>query len=272
MRSWLSLPYPNSEDDFVARRKQIRQKRRLKFFQHMWQIVFISSATTGLVWLASLPDLKLDNSSQIDIEGNKLLTRETLQDMVPVSYPQHIFWVKPHEIAEQLEKTAPVKSVEVQRTLFPSKLTVIVEEREPVARALQFNEEGLLDENGAWMPLHSYPSSIDQPQLTILGFDQQVAEVWAEAYDHISNSPVKITQVDWRDKSNLILITELGTVHCGIYKPNKLARQLKTLDRLRKLDRVLDPESFLYLDLSDPNSPVLEMLDSAKVDLSAIEL
>jgi cell division protein FtsQ len=272
MRSWLSLPYPNSESDFVARRRQIRQKRRMKFFQHMWQILFISSATTSLVWLASLPDLKLDNPSQIDIEGNELLTRETLQNMVPVTYPQHIFWVKPDHIADQLQEIAPVKSVEVQRTLFPSKLTVIVKEREPVARALRANEEGLLDENGAWLPLHSYPASIDQPQLTILGFDDQVAQVWAGAYNHISNSPVKITQVDWRDKSNLILTTELGKVHCGIYKPATLARQLKTLDRLRKIDRVLDPKSFLYLDLSNPSTPVLEMLNSAKVDLSAVEL
>jgi cell division protein FtsQ len=244
----------------------------MKFIQHMWQILFISGATTGLVWLASLPDLKLDNPSQIDIEGNKLLTRETLQDMVPVSYPQHIFWVKPQDIADKLQKTAPVKSVEVQRTLFPSKLTVIVKEREPVATALRSNEEGLLDESGAWMPLRSYPSSINKPSLSILGFDDQVAQVWAEAYEHISNSPVKITQVDWRDKSNLILTTELGLVHCGMYKSNTLARQLKTLDRLRELDRIIDHQSFLYLDLSDPSTPVLEMLDSAKVDLSGIEL
>ncbi len=271
------LRSPLSNDDFVnelefsERRRQIRQKRRVKFVQTMWQIAFISGVTGGMLWIATLPDWLLRSSNQIDIEGNRLLSQEALQKLVPLSYPQSIFQVQPQVIAAKLEATAPVHNVVVTRTLFPSKLTVQVQERSPVANALRGGQAGLLDADGSWMPLQSYPPKLRKPELTILGFSDRYVKQWASLYRQVSQSQVKISQIDWRDENNLVLTTELGQVHCGIYNSAEFAKQLSMLDQLRTLPQRLNPQTFAYIDLANPKSPILEMLAPSKISLPAVK-
>ena len=259
---------PVAVEDFTERRKQIRQKRRIKFFQHLWQFLFISGATGSMLWVATLPDWILRGPSQVDIEGNRLLTQEAIQKLVPVSYPQSIFQVQPSAIAAKLESTAPVRSVVVTRTLFPARLTIQVQERNPVARAELDGQIGLIDADGAWMPLKSYPANVKKPYLTVLGLNKRVLQVWPNAYRRLSQSHVKILQLDWQDETNLILKTELGIVHCGLYSDPDFAKQLEILERLRSLPQKLKSQPFAYIDLTNSSSPILEMKTPAKLNSS----
>lgn len=207
--------------------------------------------------------------NQIDLEGNRLLSQETLKKLIPVSYPQSIFQVQPQEIAAKLEATAPVHSVIVTRTLFPSRLTVQVQEREPVASIERNGQTWLIDAGGVWMPLQSYPASMPKPRLTVLGMNDRIKQAWPSLYRQISQSPVKISQIDWRDEVNLVLISELGVVYCGAYNYPEFAKQLETLDRLRSLPQRLSPKSFTHIDLTDPKSPTLEMQSPSRLKVPA---
>ena len=90
------------EADYVARRQQMRKQRRLRIFQRIWQLTFITGLTGGLVWVAMLPDWQLRSANQIDIEGNNLLSKEIIKKALPIKYPQSIFQIQPQAIATQL--------------------------------------------------------------------------------------------------------------------------------------------------------------------------
>jgi cell division protein FtsQ len=162
-------------------------------------------------------------------------------------------------IATQLEANAPVSKVLVSRTIFPSKLTVQVQERLPIAKSTRKGQKGFLDTEGIWVSAKAYPSNINKPNLVVLEPNDKVIGQWSTLYRQISQSQVKISQVDARDESNLILTTELGLVYCGTYKPSLFTTQLETLDRLRALPERLKSKSFSHIDISQPSNPILEM-------------
>ncbi|MCA6585067.1 MAG: cell division protein FtsQ/DivIB [Pseudanabaena sp.] len=255
----LEFPISSGEADYVARRKQLRKQRRLRIFQRVWQLVFITGLTGGMLWVAVLPEWQLRSSNQVEIEGNKLLSKETIKKSLSIQYPQSIFQIQPQVIAAQLETSAPVSKVSVSRTIFPSKLTIQVQERLPIANSTRNNQQGFLDAEGVWMPAKVYPSNITKPNLTVLESTNRRFEQWSTLYRQVSQSQVKISHVDIRDESNLILNTELGLVYFGTYKPSLFSTQLDTLDRLRILPEQLKSKSFNYIDLSQPGNPILEM-------------
>jgi cell division protein FtsQ len=266
------LPISNGEADYVARRKQMRKQRRLRIFQRIWQLTFITGLTGGLLWIAMLPEWQLRSGNQIEIEGNKLLSKEAIRKTLAIKYPQSIFQIQPQQIATQLEASAPVSKVLVSRTIFPSKLTIQVQERLPVANSTRKGQSGFLDVEGVWMPAQAYPSNITKPNLIVLEPNNREISQWSNLYRQVSQSQVKIFQIDARDDSNLILTTEIGLVHFGIYKPPIFVTQLEALDRLRILPDKLKSKDFNHIDISQPSDPILEMNTSSKDKSSETKL
>jgi cell division protein FtsQ len=260
----LEFPISTGEADYVARRKQLRKQRRLRIFQRIWQLTFITGITGAMLWVAMLPEWQLRSANQIDIEGNNLLSKETIKKALPIKYPQSIFQIQPQAIATQLELSAPVSKVLVSRTIFPSKLTIQVQERLPIANSTRNGQQGFLDAEGIWMSVKAYPTNIPKPNLVVLEPTNRAIAQWSTLYRQVSQSQVKISQVDARDESNLILTTELGLVYFGTYKPSLFSTQLETLDRLRTLPEKLKSKSFKYIDISQPTDPILEMNMSPK--------
>ncbi|MEE3719509.1 FtsQ-type POTRA domain-containing protein [Tumidithrix elongata RA019] len=256
----ISIPaIARHHSDFAERRKSLRKDRRIKLIQRLWQLTFITGVTGGLLWLATLPEWQLRNANQIDIEGNHLLSKETIKRQLQISYPQSIFQVQPETIAAQLENSAPVQNVVVTRTVFPSRLTIKVQERSPVAIATRNGKTGFLDEGGKWMPLQVYPSSVTKPELTILeASDRPISQAqWSVLYRQVSQSPVKISQIDGRDESNLILTTEFAVAHLGPYQSKLFAEQLAYLDKMRNLPKKQPLKEPAYVDLRDLGNVVL---------------
>ncbi len=107
--------------------------------------------------------------------------------------------------------------------------------------------------------MNEYPLKIEKPNLIVLEPKNETISQWSILYCQISQSQVKILQVDARDDSNLILNTEIGFVNIGTYNPSLFFEQLVMLDRLRNLPKILDSKSIQYLDISDPTNPILEM-------------
>lgn len=153
----------------------------------------------------------------------------------------------------------------------------------------------LLDSQGVIMPLKSYPTlqnSGQLPQLTLLGVlepgpdspskdrppvqrglvrtattklegssvivNNQKKSQWPQLYEALRQSSVKVFEIDWQDKTNLILKTELGIVHLGPYS-SKFADQLATLGQMRSLPKYLKGKRVAYIDLKNLKNPLLQM-------------
>lgn len=261
-----------SQAQISNRRQQLRRARRIKFFQDLWRSLMVGGMASGLIWAITLPDWVIRQPEQIGIEGNEFLSTQAIRSLLPLSYPQSLLRVEPQAIAEVLEDAAPIARATVTRQLIPPGLTIQVQERQPVAIAQGIalaaqgqtqvtSEPGFLDERGVWMPQSSYHSlkaNVELPTLQVRGQNEYYRPYWSQVYQVINHSPVKVLEIDWRNPANLILKTELGNVHLGS-DSSQLAEQLAVLDRMRQLPTHLQQSQIAYIDLKNPDRPVIQM-------------
>jgi cell division protein FtsQ len=225
----------------------------------------VAGLTAGACWLLTHPLWLIRSADQVVVEGNQLLGDEVIQTLLPLDYPQSVLAVNPHAIADQLLAQAPIAEASVIRHLLPPRLEIWVQERQPVAVtrpvATLNQPAGLMDAKGNWLPQDRF-TAVDPdwplPPLVLQGYSADYAFQWPEFYAILQASPVTVTAVDWRDPGNVILDTELGTVHGGAYTAQRLRQQLTTLAQLRSLLTSDQAPQVTYIDLSDPEAPVLQ--------------
>jgi len=252
----------------------------------VWQTAAVSAIAGGLLWWIAQPAWLIARPEQVKVEGNQWLSDKAVRSLVPLSYPQSLWGIQPQVVAQKLESTGPIAKAKVTRNLFPPSLTVEVAERLPVAVAqpaavLGPNSDkekvGWLDARGGWMPLDSYTSDkrspgasgsagsslVGQrqgalPTLKAIGPLELYRADWPKFYQALSAVAVKVFEIDWQNRENLILKTEIGTVHLGPYG-DRTAEQLQVLDRMRQLPKQLDPSKIAYIDLKNPSSPIVHL-------------
>ncbi|HEY9845412.1 MAG TPA: FtsQ-type POTRA domain-containing protein, partial [Candidatus Caenarcaniphilales bacterium] len=182
----------------LERRRHLRYQRRLKLLQAGWRTLCVVSLTGGLAWAVIQPDWMIRQPGQVAIQGNRLMSSQAIEALLPFSLPQSLIGLQPKQIIDALKAKAPIEDVTVVRQLFPPRLTVSVQERDPVAvvNCLALGLSGndirtplerfskptlseqnlkntwLLDSQGIIMPLESYPAlqkSRQLPSLTVTG-------------------------------------------------------------------------------------------------------
>ncbi|HEY9604904.1 MAG TPA: FtsQ-type POTRA domain-containing protein [Allocoleopsis sp.] len=263
-----------SQDQLTNRRKQLRRARRIRSVQSLWRSLFVGGLVGTLGWGITSSDLVIRQPEQIAIEGNHFLSAQAIRSLLPLSYPQSLLQVQPQTLAKELESQGPIAEATVSRQLLPPGLTIQVKERKPVAIAIgtttpqtsktarSTSAEGLLDEQGVWMPESSYKSveqNFELPTLKVIGSSDRYRPYWSDLYQAVNHSPVKVFEIDWQNPANIILKTELGKVHLGPYS-SRVAEQLAILDRMRELPTHVDPSQIAYIDLTNPESPAIQML------------
>lgn len=258
-----------SENNLSKRRQRLRKQRRKRIFLKIWHTMAATTLSGCLLWAIAQANWLISQPEQIAIEGNQLLSEPAILSLLSLTYPQSIWLIKPQDLVDKLEASGVIADAQVSRQLFPPSLIITVQERQPVAITLLSDTNtvmnnqsmGLLDHQGNWLPLENYinlEKNSALPNLQVVGNVEQYRPYWQVLYQIISRSPVKISQVDWQDPSNIILNTELGKVHLGPYGP-QLTEQLNILDRMRKLPEKLDQMKTAYIDLRNPASPLIQL-------------
>jgi cell division protein FtsQ len=257
----------------AGRRKKLRQKRQIKIFQAIWRTLAVTGLASSLLWVTLQPIWVLRNPKDIVISGNQLLSDQAIESLLKLSYPQSLWRIQPSRIASALQQQPTIAKAIVTRRLFPPGLIVQVHERIPVAVAQMHREQtnsgngnkkvsvGLLDANGVLMPLeqfNSLNSTVKVPTLKVIGSPEQYRPYWTQLYQATSQSTVKVIEIDWRDPTNLILKTEIGKVHFGV-PTSRLPEQIKLLAQMRHLPLQLSPNQIDYIDLKNPDNPIVQM-------------
>jgi cell division protein FtsQ len=272
-------PSQPSSQELARRRQFLRAKRRFNFYKAAWRSLAILGLAAGTLWLATSPIWLIRGAEQIAVSDNQILSDANIQALLPVPYPQSLLKVKPEGLAQALVSYAPIESAVVTRRLVPPGLHVRVRERVPVAAVMPdttkpvkaipsqpvpFKEAGLIDAEGNWMPLNSFRelgAIAPPPNLTVKGLQANQRSAWRSLYKSLQRSPVKITAIDWTRPSNIILYSELGQVHIGPYGKNFDA-QLTALDKMRSIDSKVNPQQVAFIDLQNPENPVVEILQA----------
>ena len=269
----LATPSP---EELADRRRTLRRQRRLRNLQHLWRVVAITGLAVSTIWLIRNPFwLLLRDQQQVIIDGNEMLSDEAIYQVLALDYPQRIFDIEPEQLVERLRTEAPVASAQVNRQLFPPRVEITLQERIPVAvtvpsrplvndQLTPMHQPGLLDSEGYWLA-QSAVVGLDQdfalPTLKVRGFHERYRSQWSQLYETLQSSPVEIQEIDLRSPNNLIIQTEVGTIHLGGYDARRLSEQLAILPQLRQLTS--DPQSprVDYVDLANPQVPAVKLAE-----------
>ncbi|NCO75559.1 MAG: FtsQ-type POTRA domain-containing protein [Cyanobacteria bacterium] len=261
-----------STTNLKSRRDKIKSKQRWENFVSFNRSLMILSLTVGVFWVLTLPHWVIRDSKQINLQGNDLLTDDELRSLIPLKYPQSLLKLSTSQLTEDLQKKVPLANIIVTRELFPPSLTIKVTEKKPVAIALasvvspktkklELKRIGYVDKDGIFVDNEVYKQlqkkSDQLPSLKVLGTPQIYLSYWQDLYDLISQSNVKITEIDWQNPTNLILTTELGKVHIGAYN-SKFPQQLMALEKLKSITTKIPRERIIYIDLTDVEIPSIK--------------
>ncbi len=255
-------PTAVSRNDLKDRRRQQRNQRNSKLWLFLWRLLFLSGLSLGISGIMILPDWMIQNSSEVEIQGNQKLSKEQIRSWLPIAYPQQIWRLPVLELSKHLQEVPPVERVTMARQIFPPKLTVEVTERQPVAIANTAEGEGFLDATGVWIKRSFYQKrdlTSLKLSLVVLGFEKKYRSDWTSLYSKVQNSPVKIQVIDWRNASNLILKTELGLVYFGYYD-GEFSEKLLVLEKMKVLPSRLASHRIAYIDLSNPQKPTVQVI------------
>lgn len=267
-----------SQHNLRQRRHDLQRQRQVRVWQRFCRWSIVTGLAAATVTISTSPRWQIHTAEQVNLSGHQLLSDEALHEMLALDYPQPLLKLQPEALEQHLLEQGPIASAVVSRRLFPPGLNVRVQERHPVAvvlpdtrtpvtsvNAIQpFSQKGLLDESGYWMPYQSFSQIADSftlPDLQIEGMQPAYQPHWPRLYAQIKDSPVVIYSLDWRSPDNLILHTELGTVHLGPYS-NAVPSQLAALDKMRNLPTQLEVENIAFIDLRNPDYPAIEILQA----------
>jgi cell division protein FtsQ len=249
-----------SRTQLKSRRQQLQNRRRIKGFKSLWRFVATACLAGGTIWLGTLPQWTMGKHSPLEITGNRLLGSEQIRQWLPLKNSQAVWQLSAQTLVARLEATPPIASAQITRQILPPKLVVEVRERQPVAIAFAANEMGYLDEEGTFIPQSYYlqKKTLSATPLKIIGYRELYRQQWQQLYPSLMGASMKITEVDWRNPGNLIVKTELGQIHLGSNLA-LVSQQLGVLAKMRGLSSQVSRDRLIYIDLSNPNSPTIEI-------------
>lgn len=260
---------PLSSRDLLERRRHLRRQRGRRVAVHLWRLLFVGALAGGLVWGMRSPVWLIRSMEQIRVEGNQHVSNDALRSLIPLRYPQSLLTISTRTLETELLAKAPLSHVAIHRNLFPPGLIVRVREQLPVAIAQLAPGQGstpqvaqtvLLQSDGRWVESDRYQNlgpRFPTPKLKVIGMRSDYRQAWSNLYPLLQQSPVKISEIDWRDRNNLKLKTDLGWVHLGPHSP-KIAQQLTVLEQMGNLPKHPNVKQIRYIDLQDPSQPRLQ--------------
>jgi cell division protein FtsQ len=280
-----------SRANLAQRRQKLRRQRQIKIIQAIWRTMAVTGFASALFWVAIQPIWVLQDLGQIVIKsGDRVLTQKDIYSLLGLSSPQSLWRIEPSLIADSLRKQPNIAQASVNRRLLPPGLMIEIQERVPVAIA-QINKDqavtscllgsssnvkscwqnnsgankqsqlGLVDVNGVWMPIARYMSinpQVKLPQMIVLGSPSVYSPFWTQLYKAIKDSSLKVTEINFQDPTNLILKTELGTVHLGS-PSNKLLEKIQVLVQMRHLRTQVNLINMDYIDIKNPETPLVQV-------------
>lgn len=240
----------------------------------LWRFGLTAGLCTGCFVLLQQPWWLLEGEHQLEIEGLSRLRDREILDLLPLSYPVAIWAVQPQQLEASLRQYPLIQSAAIERRLLPLGVRITLVEREPMATSTLGTVPGIVDRAGVWVPQNIYTNLPQLPDLRLEGYETQPPEQWQHVLALVGRSPVAITLLDWRNPENLVLGSELGTIHVGalVFSGTdtgagevQLQRQLQALDQLRDLEAHCQCErsDIDYIDLRNPSNPTISLTERA---------
>ena len=247
----------------VARRRNLRQQRRQTLLLHLWRFVAMLILSGGFSWILLRHGWTLRSPEAVILTGGAALETNQVIEAAELRFPSPLLEISPRALEQQLIRTLPVQSAQVQRRMLPARLVISLKPEIPVAKAVRQGpsgrERGLLNADAEWIPL-SEASPEPLTEITVRGWNnQQRAQIAAllQQRDRFKGM-LKAIVID-SDGNVSLITTELGRIDLG-GEPALLNAQIETIVHLNKmLPKHLRQSHQSSLDLSNPDRPELQL-------------
>ena len=250
-----------SLDKLQQKLHRLKQQRQQRLRRSLWRCLIAISSATGLLALASLPYWQVKHKFQLDIEGESLISEDTIHSWLNFAYPQYIWSIPTQKLAQQLELIPSIAAVKISKQILPPRLNVAIQERIPVALASSAGEVGFLDQEGNWIAQQHYgelKTNLTLPDLKVVNFQPQERNSWIKIYHLISlYSAIEIEEISWDRANGLFLKTEIGMVYLGSDR-SRLEKQFEVMASLKNLPDRVERSEIAYIDLSNPDLNLIQ--------------
>jgi len=254
----------------LSRRQQLQRQRAGYVWRTLWHSGLSLGILTGLVMVIRQPLWYLTAPSQIQIQGQTLLTAADVQSKLTLSFPLTLWQVEPQAVKAALIPDPPglIQAVHLQRQILPPSLTVWIEERRLLAQATVNHVWGGIDGQGQWIPLLDYPHLQHHPgipKLQVVGWEYLSPSQWAQFLPLLAGSGIPIQTIEATPTQGVLLQTDLGRVHLGSLTSERLPEQLQALANMKNLGEYCQcqPQDIQRIDLTSPTRPTLELTPAA---------
>lgn len=227
----------------------------------LWRACCIISCAMGLGLATTLPNSQIKTPTQVKINGDTLVSEDTIYQALKINYPQFIWSINGIKITEKIEAIPSVEAAKVNKQIIPPLITISLQEKTPVALATSFEEVGFLTTQGEWIAQKFYSSTAANfplPKLKVIDYQEQFQPTWQKIYQLILLYPeLKVSEVRWQTSGGIFLETKIGQVFLGS-ESSRLEQQFKTISELKHLPEHLKRSQIAYIDLSNPGVNLIQ--------------
>ena len=253
------MPFPPPKLQYKLAVIDIQEHRMSRLA--LWRSTFILSCFLGLGLLTTMPFWQIKKSSQISIDGHKLVSKETIKQSLDFSYPQFIWGIQVADLTQKLESIPSIEAAKIDKQIIPPQVIISLQERIPIAIASHDGKMGFLDSDGTWIERQFYTNldgNFALPQLVVHRYQFQYRKTWQTLYQLITLYPeLKIDEVRWNHSGNLFLHAKIGKVALGT-NSSRLSEQFKIMLKLQNLNQQVDRHKIAYIDLSNPEANLIQ--------------
>ena len=249
----------------LERRRALRREKQRELLIQLWRVTALLLTSAGLGWLLLRFGWTLEGTNQVVIHGDTRIRAELVAKVGGLNFPQPLFEINPAELETRLLKDLPVRTVSVERRLFPARLKVELFGQMPIAYATRQRanktEQGMVDDQANWIsPSNATPKRKPANKITVVGWTEDRRKLIAKMLQNRSRLGTSLQEIIIHPDGAISLKTSnLGTIDLG-NDLNQLPRQIAAILQLsRNMPQHLIGKGRTTLDLSNPDRPELEL-------------
>jgi len=252
----------------LERRRALRQEKQRDLAIQVWRLVVLLSTTTVLGWSLLRFGWTLEGTDSIVISGDVGLDPAVIAKVGGFQFPQPLLEIRPKALEQELLTDLPVRTVRVERRLFPARLELEFTARIPIAAALQHRGStktaGMIDASANWIDLTAdLPQRKPTSSILVDGWSQNRRPFIAELLRQRDRIGGDLQRIVLEPEGRVVLQTgRLGAIQLGS-DPGLLQQQINAIDQLNQsIPAHLVQGRQGSIDLSNPERP--EILQPSK--------
>lgn len=252
----------------LERRRALRQEKQRDLAIQVWRLVVLLSTTTVLGWSLLRFGWTLEGTDSIVISGDVGLDPAVIAKVGGFQFPQPLLEIRPKALEQELLMDLPVRTVRVERRLFPARLELELTARIPIAAALRHRGStktaGMIDASANWIDLTAdLPQRKPTSSILVDGWSQNRRPFIAELLRQRDRIGGDLQRIVLEPEGRVVLQTgRLGAIQLGS-DPGLLQQQINAIDQLNQsIPAHLVQGRQGSIDLSNPERP--EILQPSK--------